>query len=138
MLEMDSKLIKKLGIKDNNVNLIVEIPEELRDLFTGVHFIEETWDSSKMLDFALCFCESQSVVDFWFPRVEAAMKPDAMLWFAYPKISSGLSTDLNRDEGWDSVTKNRYKPVTAISIDDVWSALRFRHTNFVGNAKIVL
>lgn len=60
------------------------------------------------------------------------VEPDGVLWFAYPKGSSKIKTDINRDsiratgEGFGVTT------VTAISIDDTWSALRFRPIDKVG------
>ncbi len=60
------------------------------------------------------------------------IQPDSVLWFAYPKGTSGIKTDLNRDT--IRVTGEEYgiTTVTAISIDDVWSALRFRPIDKVG------
>jgi hypothetical protein len=49
-----------------------------------------------------------------------------VLWFAYPKISSGIKTDINRDNGWGVLQKRKFEPVTQIAIDETWSALRFK------------
>lgn len=60
------------------------------------------------------------------------VEPDSVLWFAYPKQTSKINTDINRDsirgmgEGFGLAT------VTAISIDETWSALRFRPIDKVG------
>jgi hypothetical protein len=56
--------------------------------------------------------------------VEAARR-DALAWLAYPKAGQ-LGTDLNRDVLHDLLTTQGVRPVRQISIDDVWSALRFR------------
>jgi len=49
------------------------------------------------------------------------------LWFAYPKLSGRLRGDLARDHGWGPVTAGGLLPVTQVSVDADWSALRFRH-----------
>ena len=60
------------------------------------------------------------------------IEPDSVLWFAYPKGTSKVKTDVNRDT--IRVTGEEYKitTVSAISIDDTWSGLRFRPTDRVG------
>jgi hypothetical protein len=39
--------------------------------------------------------------------------------------------DINRDSGWESIQKLGFETVRAVSIDDDWSALRFRFSQFV-------
>jgi hypothetical protein len=56
----------------------------------------------------------------------AALKPDGLLWMAYPKGTSKIKTDINRDAGWDPFWQAGFVAIAAISIDDTWSALRFR------------
>jgi hypothetical protein len=46
-----------------------------------------------------------------------------VLWIAYPK---GNRSDINRDSLWPLVAEYGMRPVTQVSVDDVWSALRFR------------
>jgi hypothetical protein len=58
------------------------------------------------------------------PFVEAARR-DALAWIAYPKAGQ-LGTDLNRDSLWELLSELGIRPVRQVSIDDVWSALRFR------------
>lgn len=48
------------------------------------------------------------------------------LWVAYPKTTSGLTTDLTRDKGWAPLEKAGYSAVTQVAVDDTWSALRFK------------
>ena len=58
------------------------------------------------------------------PFVEAARR-DALAWLAYPKAGQ-LDTDLNRDILWEMLGERGIRPVRQISIDDTWSAVRFR------------
>ena len=61
-------------------------------------------------------------------RAEEALAParrDELAWIAYPKAGQ-LGTDLNRDLLWRALEGRGVRPVRQISIDDVWSALRFR------------
>jgi hypothetical protein len=53
-------------------------------------------------------------------------------WASYPKRSAKVATDLTRDHGWEAFATADWRPVTQVSIDDVWSALRFRPLAEVG------
>jgi hypothetical protein len=55
-------------------------------------------------------------------------KGEVKLWIAYPKGGSGVDTDLNRDVGWEPVKDLGLRPVAQVSVDRIWSALRFRPT----------
>jgi hypothetical protein len=46
--------------------------------------------------------------------------------------SSGIESDLTRDEGWAPLFDAGLRPVRQIAIDDTWSALRFRRVEHVG------
>ena len=61
-----------------------------------------------------------------------SVKYDGYLWFSYPKKNSGVKTDINRDTGWNVLSEAGLRPVTQISIDEVWSALWFRPVVEVG------
>lgn len=56
----------------------------------------------------------------------ATVRPDCVLWFCYPKRSSGVASDLTRDEGWQAVYSAGWRGVASVSVDAVWSAVRFR------------
>ena len=55
----------------------------------------------------------------------AAGREDRLAWIAYPKARQ-LGTDLNRDILAALVEARGAQPVRSVSIDGVWSALRFR------------
>ena len=73
-----------------------------------------------------CFARNSTELERYAPAALAALKPDGMLWFAYPKGASGVPTDLSRERGWDAVTAHGWEGVRQIAVDDVWSAVRFR------------
>jgi hypothetical protein len=58
------------------------------------------------------------------PAIAAALE-DRLAWIAYPKARQ-LGTDLNRDILVALVQARGAQPVRAVSINTVWSALRFR------------
>lgn len=50
----------------------------------------------------------------------------ALVWITYPKKTSGVESDLRREEVWDAMSATGWRPVTQIAIDEVWPGLRFR------------
>ncbi len=55
----------------------------------------------------------------------AAARADRLAWIGYPK-GGRLGTDLNRDRLVTALAGRGVQPVRQVSIDDTWSALRFR------------
>lgn len=58
-------------------------------------------------------------------RIVRSARADRLTWVAYPK-GGQLGTDLNRDSLAELLLDQGIQPVTQVSIDEVWSALRFR------------
>ncbi len=54
--------------------------------------------------------------------------PNALVWIAYPKKTSGLESNLSRDILREAMSERGWNSVSIVAIDEVWSALRFRPT----------
>jgi hypothetical protein len=61
-------------------------------------------------------------------RVLKMVQPDVTVWVYYPKVSSGMKSDLTRDKGWDCLLAEGDKLtwISLISFDDTWSVFGFR------------
>ena len=55
-----------------------------------------------------------------------ALQKDAKMWIAYPKVTSKIVSDLSRDADWECITKMGFETVSAIALDTIWTALRFK------------
>ena len=73
----------------------------------------------------LAFVTDREGLDARRDAIVAAASADRLTWVAYPKAGQ-LGTDLNRDSLAALLTPHGVRPVRQVSIDDVWSALRFR------------
>ena len=56
----------------------------------------------------------------------AGLPADGLLWFAYRKGGAAKASGFNRDNGWAALTEAGYRAVRSISLDEVWTGLRFR------------
>lgn len=129
-----TSLIKKLRIQPGQSLLVLNAPEgyisALGQLPKGIE-VKDAPDGG--FDFVQVFVKSISELEKQAPVAIKAVKYDGLLWICYPKQSSGIKTDINRDTGWYVVQKAGLRPVTQIAIDDTWSALRFRPGERVGS-----
>ena len=57
---------------------------------------------------------------------------DGLLWFGYPKkTSKKYTSDIDRDHGWKTLECVGFNGIRLVSIDEDWSALRFRNIKFI-------
>ena len=132
----DSPLVKKLGIKPNQKMMVVDAPEGyVRTLGALPEGSELTTTAQGTFDFVHLFVRTKADIDGHATAALESVKPGGMLWFSYPKKSSIIKTDVTRDIGWEVVAEAGWRPVSQISIDDTWSALRFRPTSDVKRKK---
>ena len=81
--------------------------------------------TSAKAEAVLVFAKDKKEMDARLDALMEAAKADRLAWLAYPKAGQ-LGTDLNRDIVWKLLDGTGIKPVRQVSLDDVWSALRFR------------
>ncbi len=81
--------------------------------------------SAEAADVVIGFAVLASDLDGVAAPAIVAARDDRLAWIAYPK-SRQLGTDLNRDTLAALLTARGARPVRSISIDGVWSAIRFR------------
>lgn len=125
----NEELLKKLRYKQGQA-LVLNAPEEYA---LGIESRENT---SAKVDFVQLFVNNAEQVREWVPQVIPQLAEDAVFWITYPKQSSKVKTDINRDSLWKLVeTMAPYRPVSNVSIDNKWSALRFRHVDLVHSKK---
>jgi len=134
----DSNVFKKLGVKANQRMLILNLPEgyqyALGTLPPGVSVLNEA-DGTATFDCVQVFVHSRADVQKYAKTATSALKPGGMLWFSYPKKSSKIKTDISRDDGWDGLNALGLQGVSLISVDDTWSAMRFRPDSEIKSSK---
>lgn len=120
--------ISKLKFKDKGI--VINAPSTIEKEFVKLGF-KTSFDKTKNTNTLVFINSKKEFTDFLKSSLNK-VEPDSVLWFAYPKGTSKIKTDINRDI--IRVTGEEYglTNVTAISIDDTWSALRFRPVDKVG------
>jgi hypothetical protein len=77
-------------------------------------------------DVVLLFAPDRARLDAELPGALRKMAETAILWVAYPKLSSRLATDLSRDIIHALAPRHGLDTVSQIAIDADWSALRLK------------
>ena len=126
-------MAKKLRLQNANRALILNAPEGYLDLLGELpEEIKIEGELSGKYDFAHLFVKERAELEQFMDQVLQVIEYDVILWISYPKGGSGVKTDLNRDKLWKALAEKGIRPVMQVSIDEVWSAMRFRPTEQVG------
>jgi hypothetical protein len=120
-------LSKKLGLKPGMRALVVAASSAylklLAPLPEGVVISEAMGGTHEFVQF---FATRRSEIEKSAKKLLKSAAPGALVWITYPKKTSGVESDLGREEVWAAMERTGWRPVSQISIDEVWSALRFR------------
>jgi hypothetical protein len=124
----------KLNLKDQREILVVNAPASFEPELAALPAVTVLRDPKKpkAIHFALAFASKQAEVDKLSALLIPKVSGDALLWFAYPKgTSKRYKCEFNRDSGWGVLKKAGFDTVRAITIDEDWSALRFRRKEYI-------
>lgn len=122
-------VIKKLKFKDSGV--IINAPSNIETEFRKSEFKNVFDKKIKSANTIIFINNNKEFVGFLRNDLDK-IEFDSVLWFAYPKGTSKIKTDINRDSLRETAEEYGITTVAAVSIDDTWSALRFRPIDRVG------
>jgi len=122
-------IIKKFKFKDKGI--VLKAPDAIMKEFVKLGFKTNFDKQSKSANTLVFVNNNKEYLDFLKNDLKN-IESDSVLWFAYPKGTSKIKTDINRDTIRVTGEEFGITTVTAISIDDTWSALRFRPMDKVG------
>jgi hypothetical protein len=123
------EIIKKLKFKNHGI--VLNSASNMEEEFMKLGF-KTSFDKKQKSTNTLVFINNnKEYLDFLSNQLKY-VEYDSILWFAYPKGTSKIKTDINRDTLRMTGENFGITTVTAISIDNTWSALRFRPIEKVG------
>ena len=126
-------VINKLRFKDNGT--VLNAPKEIKDALIALGMKTSFNKDVKSTNTLIFINNNEEFLNFLKHDLEN-IEPDSIVWFAYPKGTSKIKTNINRDTIRATAEGFGLKTVTAISIDETWSALRFRPIDKVGTKKL--
>lgn len=122
---MSNDILDKLHYK-NNLNItLINCPQELHDILTPAS------QNDSSVPFIIAFFQDANSIKNNLDKIISLYKESGYLWCAYPKKSGAIKSDISRDKGWEPFISHNLIPVSQISLDSTWSALRFRYKSEV-------
>ncbi len=120
-------IFDKLQLCDEKNLLIQGIPSTLEKYFTKLSFAKNVTPllKSRKIDFALVFAINYNQLSGILKDVIPALKDQGKLWIAYPKPTSKIVSDLNRDLNWGCLMSKGFNKIDEVVMDHVWVAMRF-------------
>lgn len=134
---MSQTMFEKLELKDEKNLLIQGLPSTIEKQFVKLSFSKNLTPLLKLrkIDFALVFAVNQKQLNDILSEVLPSLQINSKLWVAYPKLTSKIASDLNRDCTWYYLQENGFEQTNEVILDYCWSAIRFTK---VANAKSAL
>jgi hypothetical protein len=131
MKELLSKLNYKGQLRIAVINAEQSFYKAVADELKGV-ITDDDIDQRCPYDFMIIFVKSASEVEILAPVALHNLTADGILWFCYPKKSSvKKSSGLERDKGWKALNDAGFYGIRMVSVDENWSAMRFRNIRFI-------
>jgi hypothetical protein len=133
-------LVEKLNYKGQERIALIKAEEDfmltLSAELKGV-IIDNEIDPRFPYSFIIVFVKNISEVKQITPLVLHNLVADGVLWYCYPKKSSKkYKSDLERDHGWNTLNDSGLYGIRMVSIDEDWSAMRFRNKKFIRSSNI--
>ena len=123
----EKTILEKLTVKPGRSFILVNPPPgytgHMGSLPEGARWITAPGEPADVIQ---VFVETRAALESQLARLKTQLKPGGALWVTYYKGTARVKTDINRD------SINAYGKtlgligVAMISIDDDWSALRFK------------
>jgi hypothetical protein len=127
-------LFKKLNLSDIHTILVLNSPETFECELSQLHgvTVRRKVTSKLKSPFAIGFAVTQNELALVSSHIIKVTEGDSIVWIAYPKgTSKKYKCEFNRDTGWTVLGDAGFEPVRQVAIDEDWSALRFRRTEYI-------
>ncbi|MFY9782332.1 MAG: DUF3052 domain-containing protein [Acidimicrobiales bacterium] len=116
-------LSTKLGIKDASTVMLLHAPTNF--MLNVARSVNVKSTARGRADVILAFFTSSTTLSRQIESLSRVVYPTGSLWFAWPKRTSALGTDLS-----DHVVRGLALPLGLVdnkvcAVDDTWTALRF-------------
>lgn len=123
----EKSITERLFLKKGYRFLLLNDPpgylELMGPLPEGVALLREPLQG---MNVAQVFVKDQAELESALKTLLPYLTPAIPVWVSYPKGTSGVKTDINRDTIWRYVQTLTMTANSMISIDDTWSAMRVK------------
>lgn len=124
-------LLEKLQYNNEKNILIQGLPSSIEKQFSKLAFSKNVTPLLKIrkIDFVLVFAINHNQLCSILKEVFPALHSQTRVWIAYPKSTSKIVSDLNRNCTWEVFIKNSFESHEEVELDTVWAAVNFKKAN---------
>jgi hypothetical protein len=118
---------EKLHLRPGQVLAVIDSPEGFEPMLGPLpHGCRMERTMHPQASVVLVFVHLKVELERRLSELKGQLGASAALWVIYPKGTSGMDTDLNRDIIWTKARTFGMDAVSNFAVDDVWSALRLK------------
>ena len=124
-------LAQKLGLKDGQRALFIDLPASLAELAASRQFVESSHitvaqlgDAAPGYHFIHLFTAARSVLESLAQPLMNLIARDGMIWVSWPKKAAKVATDITEDVVRDVVLPIGLVDVKVCAVDETWSGLK--------------
>jgi len=122
----DKPLSQRLQIKPGRSFCLINEPDGFLDAIKPLPEGSRFVPTGEKADVVQVFVSGMEDFKSRLPAAIDALIPGGILWVTYPKLTSKLAADINRDTIWKYIITLGWKAVGLIAVDETWSALRMK------------
>src|SRR5512143_4283476 len=117
----EKSIVQKMMVKAGHKILFLNAPKgfskSIGELPDGAKVISSLVEAA---DAAIVFVQSRKDLESQLGILKKKVKPAVILWVAYPKGTSGVNTDINRDSIRGYALGIGFQAVAMLAIDQTW------------------
>ncbi|MCX6956565.1 MAG: DUF3052 domain-containing protein [Verrucomicrobia bacterium] len=119
-------LAQKLGFKATTRYLLVGAPENFeREIATKPATAVAVTPRAAEADLIIFFAANLKALSSHLPALIKKLPPTGALWIAWPKLTSGVATDLRDGVVRETLLATGLVDIKVCSVNDTWSGLKF-------------
>jgi hypothetical protein len=117
---------QKFKIKDGDTLYVINAPATFKMVLSAPASVKTT-NAPEGFQQIHWFVKDKAQLEKDMKKVAWYIKDSVICWIYYPKGTSGIKTDLNRDRLFDLLNKDeKLQFLSLVSFDDTWSAFGLR------------
>lgn len=124
-------LAQKLGLKDGQRALFIDLPESLAELAVARNFaessritVDQLGNAAPGYDFIHLFTTARAVLEVFAQPLMNLIARDGMIWVSWPKKAAKVATDITEDVIREVVLPIGLVDVKVCAVDQTWSGLK--------------
>jgi hypothetical protein len=122
----EKTLLERLQVKPGRTLRLINAPEGYRSILGPLPERSKIVSAPKKADVVQFFVKNMEWLKSGLSAAADALTPGGILWVTYPKLTSELRSDVNRDKIFQYAATIGWTGVAMTSVDETWSAFRMK------------